>query len=133
MTSSSLIATKNHVHLDVGQVREAVEGGALGGVNLSSRAEAREPREVMAFGPACFGSTAVGAPLTGYISEILDPRLAFVVGGDAALIAGILAGREARMLAAEPEVAPIEPDCAGRGVNRPRRRRKGNPRARHRC
>jgi MFS family permease len=37
------------------------------------------------------GSTPIGAPLAGWISELVDPRAALVMAGVAALVAGMLA------------------------------------------
>jgi MFS family permease len=37
------------------------------------------------------GSTPIGAPLAGYLSEALDPRAALVMAGVAGIVAGLLA------------------------------------------
>jgi len=37
------------------------------------------------------GSTPIGAPLAGLLSEQIDPRAALVMAGVAALVAGLLA------------------------------------------
>jgi MFS family permease len=37
------------------------------------------------------GSTPIGAPLAGWLSEAIDPRAALVMAGVAALLAGLLA------------------------------------------
>jgi predicted MFS family arabinose efflux permease len=37
------------------------------------------------------GSTPIGAPLAGWLSESIDPRAALVMAGVAALVGGILA------------------------------------------
>jgi predicted MFS family arabinose efflux permease len=37
------------------------------------------------------GSTPIGAPLAGWLSEQVDPRAALVMAGVAALVAGLLA------------------------------------------
>jgi MFS family permease len=35
------------------------------------------------------GSTPIGAPLAGYLSEVLDPRAALVLAGVAGIVAGL--------------------------------------------
>jgi MFS family permease len=37
------------------------------------------------------GTTPIGAPLAGWLSELLDPRAALVMAGLSALMAGLLA------------------------------------------
>jgi MFS family permease len=37
------------------------------------------------------GTTPIGAPLAGWLSELLDPRAALVMAGLSALVAGLLA------------------------------------------
>ena len=62
---------------------------------------------------AFLGSTPIGAPLLGYISDISNPRVSLVVGGAATLVASVplffLAKRQrADRLDAEPLVVADE-------------------------
>ena len=51
------------------------------------------------------GSTPIGAPLAGYLSEALDPRAALVMAGIAGIVAGLLA-RHAFARVASDHAAP---------------------------
>jgi MFS family permease len=59
---------------------------------------------------AFLGSTPIGAPLVGYISDVSNPRVAFVVGGVATLLASIpllvLATRQRRRRLQPSEEVP---------------------------
>ena len=47
------------------------------------------------------GSTPIGAPLAGYLSEVLDPRAALVMAGVAGIVAGLLARHAFARVAAD--------------------------------
>ncbi len=47
------------------------------------------------------GSTPIGAPLAGYLSEALDPRAALVMAGVAGIVAGLLARHAFARVAAD--------------------------------
>jgi predicted MFS family arabinose efflux permease len=59
-------------------------------LQLASEPEMRG--RVMALYSVVFlGSTPIGAPLAGWLSESIDPRAALVMAGVAALVGGVLA------------------------------------------
>jgi MFS family permease len=70
---------------------------------------ASEPQmrgRVMALYSVVFlGSTPIGAPLAGWLSETIDPRAALVMAGVAALIAGLLARYAFARVAADERLA----------------------------
>jgi MFS family permease len=74
------------------------------------------------------GSTAIGGPLSGWLAEAIDPRAGLVLGGVAALAAG-LAGRSAfaRAAVATGEYRLGDDACAGEGRRRGRRDRTATP------
>ena len=74
------------------------------------------------------GSTPIGGPITGWLSSAAGPRAGLVMGGIAALVAGVVAQRAfARGVAAiaprslEPAVALATAGAAGDGPSRRRR------------
>jgi MFS family permease len=77
---------------------------------------ATDPRmrgRVMALYSIVFlGSTPIGAPLAGYLSEVLDPRAALLMAGVAGIVAGLLARVAFARVAADhagPEPALARP------------------------
>ena len=77
----------------------------------SSLQLASDPRmrgRVMALYSIVFlGSTPIGAPLAGYLSEVLDPRAALVMAGVAGIVAGLAARTAfARVAADHAQPAP---------------------------
>ena len=78
----------------------------------SSLQLASDPRmrgRVMALYSIVFlGSTPIGAPLAGYLSEVLDPRAALVMAGVAGIVAGLAARTAfARVAADHGQPAPV--------------------------
>jgi MFS family permease len=78
----------------------------------SSLQLASDPRmrgRVMALYSIVFlGTTPIGAPLAGYLSEALDPRAALVLAGVSGIVAGLLARRAfARVAADHAGPAPV--------------------------
>jgi MFS family permease len=72
---------------------------ATNNATLQLRADPAMRGRVMSLNAIAFlGSTPIGAPLLGYISDVSSPRVALVAGGVATLLAGIplfvLAARE---------------------------------------
>ena len=62
------------------------------------------------------GTTPIGAPLAGWLSEAIDPRAALVMAGVAGIVAGLLArGAFARVAG--------DPAASLRAVTRTHRRR----------
>jgi len=55
------------------------------------------------------GSTPIGAPLAGYLSETIDPRAALVMAG----VAGIVAGLAARTAFARMSITAASGPAAG--------------------
>jgi MFS family permease len=92
------------------------------GIN-SSLQLAAEPAmrgRVMALYSVVFlGSTPIGGPLTGWLSEAIDPRAGLVVAGAAGLVAALGAR------SAFARLGPSESPRAGEGARRPRRVRAG--------
>jgi len=77
-------------------------------LQLASRPQMRG--RVMAMYSIVFlGSTPIGAPLAGWISEQIDPRAALVMAGLAALLAGLLARAAFERVAREAEAADAAP------------------------
>ena len=79
----------------------------------SSLQLATDPRmrgRVMALYSIVFlGSTPIGAPLAGYLSEVLDPRAALVMAGVAGIVAGLLARHAFARVAADHAGAGAAP------------------------
>jgi MFS family permease len=82
---------------------------------LQLRADPAMRGRVMSLNAIAFlGSTPIGAPLLGYISDISNPRVSLIVGGLATLIASVplffLATRQqlARRAESEPVVAELD-------------------------
>jgi MFS family permease len=82
------------------------------GIN-SSLQLAAEPRmrgRVMALYSIVFlGSTPIGGPITGLLSESIDPRAGLVLAG----VAGLTAAAGARLALARSRPQPPEPECEG--------------------
>ena len=75
---------------------------ATNNATLQLRADPTMRGRVMSLNAIAFlGSTPIGAPLLGYISDVTDPRLALAIGGVATLLASIplfvLGARQRRM------------------------------------
>ena len=88
------------------------------GIN-SSLQLAAEPRmrgRVMALYSIVFlGSTPIGGPITGLLSESIDPRAGLVLAG----AAGLTAAMGARLALARSRPQPPEPECDGLRTRRP--------------
>jgi MFS family permease len=74
---------------------------ATNNATLQLRSDPTMRGRVMSLNAIAFlGSTPIGAPLLGYISDVSNPRVALVVGGVATLLASVpllvLAGRQRR-------------------------------------
>jgi MFS family permease len=83
-----------------------------GGVNSALQlAVAPELRgRVMALYSVVFvGSTPIGGPIAGWLSEAAGPRAGLVMGGVAAIVAGLVARRAFARGAAPAPAAPLEP------------------------
>lgn len=62
---------------------------AIGRLILQLETDSKMMGRVMAFWSVAFvGSTAIGGPLIGWISQVFDPRLGLMFGGIAAIFAG---------------------------------------------
>jgi MFS family permease len=75
---------------------------ATNNATLQLRSDPAMCGRVMSLNAIAFlGSTPIGAPLLGYISDVSNPRVALVVGGVATLLASVpllaLAGRQRRL------------------------------------
>jgi MFS family permease len=82
---------------------------ATNNATLQLRAEPAMRGRVMSLNAIAFlGSTPIGAPLLGYISDVSSPRIALVVGGAATLLAAI----PLFMLAARQRAAHMAPESA---------------------
>jgi MFS family permease len=55
------------------------------------------------------GSTPIGGPLSGWLSQAVDPRAALVMAGIAAIVGGLLARVAFDRVAAIPADARLEP------------------------
>jgi MFS family permease len=69
------------------------------------------------------GSTPIGGPLIGLISQHFGPRVGFAIGGVAALAAGLVAGfsllrkrRAATEVTEVAEVSEVTEELAGAGL-----------------
>jgi MFS family permease len=89
---------------------------ATNNATLQLRAEPSMRWRVMSLNAIAFlGSTPIGAPLLGYISDVSSPRIALVVGGVATLLAAIplfvLAARQRaeRMVPESAESSKVVP------------------------
>jgi MFS family permease len=89
---------------------------ATNNATLQLRAEPSMRGRVMSLNAIAFlGSTPIGAPLLGYISDVSSPRIALVVGGVATLLAAIplfvLAARQRaeRMVPESAESSKVVP------------------------
>jgi MFS family permease len=70
---------------------------ATNNATLQLRSDPAMRGRVMSLNAIAFlGSTPIGAPLVGYISDVSSPRVAFAIGGVATLLAGVLLMRAAR-------------------------------------
>ncbi|MSO42159.1 MAG: MFS transporter [Solirubrobacterales bacterium] len=75
-------------------------------LQLASEPEMRG--RVMALYSIVFlGSTPIGAPLAGYLSETIDPRAALVMAGIAGILAGLLAKVAFTRMAANEAARPL--------------------------
>jgi MFS family permease len=85
---------------------------ATNNATLQLRADHAMRGRVMALNAIAFlGSTPIGAPLLGYISDTSNPRVALVVGGVATLLAAVplfVLGSRQRRLGTEGLVMPNE-------------------------
>lgn len=91
--------------------RRFLLGAAANGV-LQAHTDPRMRGRVMAlFSVAFLGSTPVGGPIVGWVSESLGPRAGLALGGLAALLTALVAGRRRAGRASRPArpVAPEEP------------------------
>ena len=84
---------------------------ATNNATLQLRADPAMRGRVMSLNAIAFlGSTPIGAPLLGYLSDVTSPRLALVVGGVATLVASVplfvLAARQ-RAAAAPAAIAVV--------------------------
>jgi MFS family permease len=84
---------------------------ATNNATLQLRADPAMRGRVMSLNAIAFlGSTPIGAPLLGYISDVSNPRVALVAGGVATLLASIpLFVLAARQRAARPAPAAVVP------------------------
>jgi MFS family permease len=114
---------------------------ATNNATLQLRADPAMRGRVMSLNAIAFlGSTPIGAPLLGYISDVTTPRVALALGGLATLVATLplfaLAARRARVEAArdagerpmavppgDPELAEVVPLPIGDAVPHHRARR----------
>ncbi len=82
---------------------------ATNNATLQLRADPSMRGRVMSLNAIAFlGSTPIGAPLLGYISDVTSPRLALALGGVATLLASVplfVLGARQRMLGTEGMVA----------------------------
>jgi MFS family permease len=92
---------------------------ATNNATLQLRSDPRMRGRVMSlYAIAFLGSTPIGAPLLGYISDVSTPRVAFVIGGVATLLASIpllMLAKRQRVQPSEQvtnEVRAAEPDTA---------------------
>jgi MFS family permease len=96
---------------------------ATNNATLQLRADPAMRGRVMSLNAIAFlGSTPIGAPLLGYISDVTTPRVALALGGVATLVASVplfvLAARRARVPATSDAgqrpmaVAPGDPELA---------------------
>ena len=81
---------------------------------LQLRAEPSMRGRVMSLNAIAFlGSTPIGAPLLGYLSDVTNPRLALAVGGVATLVASIplfvLGARQRQRRAESPGDLTVDP------------------------
>ena len=112
---------------------------ATNNATLQLRADPAMRGRVMSLNAIAFlGSTPIGAPLLGYISDVTNPRVALLVGGVATLVASVplfflaIRQREARTAVAaavldaaadeESNVVPLPLPDAARSVRAPARR-----------
>ncbi len=61
---------------------------------------------------AFLGTTPIGSPLVGWISQVSSPRLALAVGGTATVVASLVTRQHHRRQhrredAAAPDIAPV--------------------------
>ena len=99
----------------VGAASVSFSAGTNSAVQLSAAPEMRG-RAMALYGMLFIGSTAVGAPLVGWLADAIDPRAGLALGGAAAVVTAALAarwaGRErsgplpARSADAGPDAAP---------------------------
>jgi MFS family permease len=96
---------------------------ATNNATLQLRADPAMRGRVMSLNAIAFlGSTPIGAPLLGYVSDVTTPRVALAIGGVATLVASLplfaLAARRARVAAARElgerpmAVPPGDPELA---------------------
>jgi predicted MFS family arabinose efflux permease len=80
---------------------------ATNNATLQLRADPAMRRRVMALNAIAFlGSTPIGAPLLGYVSDASNPRVALALGGVATLLASIPLFALARHRSAEGQLEP---------------------------
>ena len=87
---------------------------ATNNATLQLRAEPSMRGRVMSLNAIAFlGSTPIGAPLLGYLSDVTNPRLALAVGGVATLVASIplfvLGARQRQRRAESPGELAVDP------------------------
>ena len=58
-------------------------------LQLNSEPRAPRPGDVAVLDGAASGSTPIGGPIVGWIGEHIDPRVAVLLGGIAALVAAV--------------------------------------------
>jgi predicted MFS family arabinose efflux permease len=86
---------------------------ATNNATLQLRADPSMRGRVMSLNAIAFlGSTPIGAPLLGYISDTTSPRVALAIGGVATLLASVplfaLGARQRRSGGREPLPGPTE-------------------------
>jgi MFS family permease len=94
---------------------------ATNNATLQLRADPTMRGRVMSLNAVAFlGSTPIGAPLLGYLSDVTNPRLALGLGGVATLLATIplfaLAARQRARLDRRPAESTVVPQLAPAGT-----------------
>ena len=76
----------------VGAASVSFSAGTNSAVQLGSAPEMRG-RAMALFGMLFIGSTAIGAPLVGWLADVVDPRAGLALSGAAAVVTAALAAR----------------------------------------
>jgi MFS family permease len=86
---------------------------ATANATLQLRAEPSMRGRVMAlYAIAFLGTTPIGSPLVGWISQVSSPRVALAIGGTATVVASLVTlqhhrRQHRRADAAAPDIAPV--------------------------
>jgi MFS family permease len=118
LSPSALVATVMLVVMGAG----AISFVATNNATLQLRADPALRGRVMSLNAIAFlGSTPIGAPLLGAVSDVASPRVALVVGGVATLLATVplFALSRRQRLRPEPAVSRSQSEIGPVGVHEP--------------